>query len=155
MTDPNPTNPGTSIATLRSIGVPVTHLANPEVPDEQRLCSFGPGDEDFEELLFASEEAATKQPEQFKDTPFECVHWSAKPITFASEDTGEAVRSARLVLVSPEGETLAFASQGALRSWDLIRTCRGDGPYNPPLRIVVAKVILGGKKFTWRLRPLK
>lgn len=156
MIDPtNPTNPGTSIATLRSIGVPVTHLAKDGVADEYRLCSFGPGDDDFEDLLFGSEEEATKTPEQFLDVPFPVKHWSAKPITLKSDDTGEMFRAVRLVLISPDGDTVSFASQGALKSWDLVRTVRGDGPYDPPLKIAMSKVNLGGKKFTWRLRPVK
>lgn len=155
MTDPNLTQPETALSTLKMIGVPVTNLSREGVPDEYRLCSFGPENDDFEDLLFSTEEDATKTPEQFLDVPFPVKHWSAKPITLKSEDTGIDFRAVRLVLISPDSDTISFASIGALKSWDLVRTVRGDGPYDPPLRIAVSKVNLGGKKFTWRLRPAK
>ena len=150
-----PTNPTSALSTLKQIGIPVSHLAKEGVADEFRLCSFGTEDPDFEELLFSTEEDATKSPEQFMDAPFPVWHWSAKPVTLKSEDSGIDFRAVRLVFISPELDTLSFASIGALKSWDLIRTCRGDGPYHPPLKITVNKVNLGGKKFTWRLRPAK
>lgn len=155
MTDPNPTETTGALTPLRQIGIPVTNLSREGVPDEYRLCSFGPEDPDFEDLLFGSEEEATKTPEQFMDHPFEVRHWAAKPITLKSDDTGEMFRAVRLVLINPDGDTISFASQGALRSWDLVRTVRGEGPFDPPLKIAVSKVSLGGKKFTWRLRPVK
>lgn len=65
---------------------------------------------------------------------FRAQYYLANVVDFISE-TGEIVPLPRIVLISPDGETLAFTSEGALRSFDLIRQLLGDGPWAPPLPI--------------------
>jgi hypothetical protein len=140
---------------IREIGAPCTDLAAATCPANARLMNFGSDDPRFEELLFASEDDATKNPDQFSEIPFRVVYWTAKPIELTAEDTGEQFRAVRLVLIDDQGETVSFASAGALKSWDLIRSVRGNGPYTPALPCTFKRVSLGGKKFTWRIRPAK
>jgi len=50
---------------------------------------------------------------------------------------GEIIRAARTVLVTSDGETLAFVSDGIVDSLELLIQAVGRGPWVPPLRVAV------------------
>lgn len=85
----------------------------------------------------------TGQPTVPSDTldgvPFPVKFYYAHMVELANQRTGEIESRVRLVLVSPEGETCSFVSQGVIDSLDLIRRFKGDGPYNPPLKVKVTR----------------
>lgn len=67
------------------------------------------------------------------------------------DERGEVLYLPRVVLIGPELETLAFLSEGAIRSLDLIRSLCGQGPWRPPLPISVVPVTTRRKFRTYRL----
>lgn len=72
-------------------------------------------------------------------------------VTEYIDDDGEMIPMVRVVLIGPQMETLAFVSEGAIRSLDLIRSLCGDGPWNPPLPLSVVQVKTRRNRKTYRL----
>lgn len=72
-------------------------------------------------------------------------------VELREQATGEVHDSIRLVLISPDKKTLSFVSNGAVDSLDLIRSCMGDGPYDPPLPIKVVRQKTRGGSTVLRL----
>lgn len=64
------------------------------------------------------------------------------PITI--EETGEIQPRARVVLITREGKTLAWTSANTTKYWVMIMGLKGQGPWNPPIRVKV--VAYKGKK---------
>jgi hypothetical protein len=62
------------------------------------------------------------------------------------------MRCVRVVLISPDRETLPFTSQGVVSSLDLVRTLKGDGPYDPPINVSVRPQRTSGGFTLYRLR---
>lgn len=81
---------------------------------------------------------------------FPCRYYLARQVEFVSE-AGEAIPLPRIVLVSPDGATVAFTSDGALQSFDLIRQLCGDGPWDPPLPISAVPIRTRRNYRTFRL----
>lgn len=77
--------------------------------------------------------------DEASNTVFPTRYYLAHVCDYVAED-GEVLTMPRVVLIGPAGETMAFVSEGAIRSLDLIRTLLGDGPWNPPLPIRVQPV---------------
>jgi hypothetical protein len=71
------------------------------------------------------------------DTPFPLYGYYAHMVELRDTRTGEVKDSVRLVLVDENHITLSFVSYGAIDSLDLIRCCMGDGPFDPPLPLLV------------------
>lgn len=71
--------------------------------------------------------------------PFLMKHFFAHVVELRNQQSGELTESIRLVLIDPEGKTISFCSQGAVDSLDLIRSCLGDGPYDPPVKVRVVR----------------
>lgn len=56
-------------------------------------------------------------------------------VPLVNQRTGEVDDRVRIVLISPEGETVSCCSTGVLDSLDMIRRFEGDGPYDPPVPV--------------------
>lgn len=115
-------------------------LMSSEMPDGHMMTNIAPDDPDFEDVLFSTEEPATREWTQHTVKPFHVQWWFAKKITIEDEKTGEPQPTVRVTLISPELETLSFASLGVAASLDLLRSTRGDGPYDPALPVVFSEV---------------
>ena len=133
----------------------LTRLGADEVPVGSMAGNFGRENPDFATLLFAVEEPGTKDKEDHLAAPFEVQYWAAKKTELVSQATQEMTSSVRLVLISPTMETLAFNSTGAVESWDLVRAIHGDGPYSPPLKVLVHPVKTRTGRTLLRLRLAK
>lgn len=130
----------------------LSQMAADSVPVGTMAGNFSAADPNFATLLFAVDEPATEDKADHMTTPFLVRHWAAKKTELISERSGEATTAIRLVLVSPEGKTLAFTSAGAVDSWDLVRAVKGEGPYNPPLGVTVHPVTTRSGRTMLRLR---
>lgn len=155
MNDISKPTPGGAITLQQTLPQPTQELASAAVPVGTRILPFGPDHPKFAEWLFASEETATRDPDQFTQAPFNLVAWVAKAVELPDQETGETIRAARLVLIDDHGETVSFASIGAVSSLDLLRHLWGDGPYDParPVLFKREKTRLGRQ--LWRIRPAK
>lgn len=82
---------------------------------------------------------ATSQPtvpvEGARDIPFPMKWYYCHLVPLVNNATGEVDDRIRVVLISPEGETLACMSAGVIDSLDMIRRFEGDGPYDPPIPV--------------------
>lgn len=130
----------TAIASIGLLQHPCSELLANNVQDGSYLFSFDPSDPESEPLFMLCEDEASREWTQHITEPFLVQHWAAKRVPLAERDGDSASIGVRLVLIDPQGETLAFVSKGALQSWDIIRQLRGDGPYNPPIRIIVKQI---------------
>ena len=64
----------------------------------------------------------------------EVRNWFIHEVEFTNEETGESVKTLRTVLVSPDGEAIAFVSQGVAGGIQQIHSEFGLEPLDPPLR---------------------
>lgn len=88
--------------------------------------------------------------DEMGDKVFPTKYYLAHVAEFVDEG-GEVWPMPRVVLIGPAGETLAFVSEGAIRSLDLIRSLCGDGPWDPPLPISVVQIKTRRSFRTYRL----
>lgn len=144
----------TAMATQSLVEVPCLSLLRPEVAEGQMLWSFDPTDPQNEALVYLVDGQATREWTQHVSEPFQFVAWTAKAVMVESTETGELVRAVRIVLIDNNRDTLAFASTGVAASLDLIRTLRGDGPYDPPIPLVVLPLKTRGGRQTLKLIPV-
>lgn len=86
----------------------------------------------------------------FGDRTFPAKYYLAHVADFVAPD-GEILPMPRMVLIAPDGQTLSFVSEGAIRSMDLIRSLCGDDPWDPPLQISVVPRKTRRGFFTYRL----
>lgn len=90
-------------------------------------------------LVLKAQNQPTVPSESVEKTPFPVKYYYAHQVELTNQRTGEAEERTRLVLISPEHETCSFVSAGVLDSLDLLRRFKGDGPYDPPLRVMAAR----------------
>lgn len=90
-------------------------------------------------LVMKCQSQPTVPTDSMLNVPFPCKYYYAHPVEMNDQRTGEVLDRVRLVLVSPEGETCSFVSQGVIDSLDIVRRFKGDGPYNPPVRFKVSR----------------
>lgn len=81
---------------------------------------------------------------------FPTKYYLAHVAEFVAED-GEIIPMPRVVLIAPDGQTLSFVSEGGIRSFDLIRSLCGNGPWDPPLQISVVPRKTRRGFYTYRL----
>ena len=96
------------------------------------------GDEAFA-LVLKAQNQPTIPGESLEQTPFPVKYYYAHQVELTNQRTGEVEERTRLVLISPELETCSFVSGGVLDSLDLLRRFKGDGPYDPALRVMAAR----------------
>lgn len=130
----------TATLALGAITQPACGLMADDVAAGNYLFSFDPADPANERLIFAIDDTSTYEAEQFLAKPFNLVNWAVKKIMMPDQETGEMRPQCRTTLIDDKSETLSFVSIGVLLSLDLIRTLRGDGPYDPPIPTIVKSV---------------
>jgi hypothetical protein len=80
---------------------------------------------------------------------FPLRYWFLHQVGIQQED-GEIVQVIRTVLFDPSGNAYSFSSEGVYASLKLLIQSMGDGPYDPPLSIVVReKSVRSGRAFYW------
>lgn len=106
-------------------GGAVAHNLRDVTPMEQaRLLSLAIGSADL-----------TK--EDLLNKTIDLRHWVVHRVAVTDERTGETRDAVRTVIITPEGRTASFVSDGVARSLALIVQVLGPGPYNPPVRLDV------------------
>lgn len=143
----------TAIRTQTLVEVPVLGLIREEVPDGSMIFSFDPNIPANEPLIFLTDGEATRDVDQHLVHPFNLVNWVVKKILIPHLETGELSPAVRVVLIDDENETLSFSSVGVAASLDLIRTLRGDGPYEPPIPVTFSRVKTRRGFNTIKMRP--
>lgn len=130
----------TAIALASVVSQPCLTMIGDTIPVGSYLLGFDPSGPDGERLLYSADDNATREANQHFSEPFYFTTWACKKVLIRDSKTGGEVPAVRTVLFDPEFETLAFVSEGALASLDMIRTRKGDGPYDPPIPVVVKEV---------------
>lgn len=120
-------------------------LASDTVPLGSMLFNFDPMNEENFGLSDMIGDPATREHNQHEKEPFQMVYWGCKKVMLASKGDQPERPGVRTVLVSGDGETLEFVSKGVLSALDDIRMKYGDGPYDPPLPIIVRQIRLPNK----------
>lgn len=92
--------------------------------------------------------------ESLSEEPFAFSHFYAHVVYPMDAATGEVQRCVRVVLMSPGGQTTSFTSGGVIDSLDMIRRSLGDGPYDPPLMVKLARIKTRHKRTIFRLEVL-
>jgi hypothetical protein len=130
----------TAVALQSVVEAPAIALLVDTVPIGSSLLGFDPEAPDGEKLLYQMDDNPTREPNQHTTEPFHVVTWGVKKVAVRDGQSGEMLPAVRTVLFDPDCETLAFVSQGALLSLDMLRTRYGDGPYQPPIPCVIKEV---------------
>lgn len=91
-------------------------------------------------LLMKAVGRSTHEIEKLAGAPFTTRHVFVHQVEIENEATGELVQTARTVLISPNGETLAFCSAGILRWIGWVADVWGRPPWSPPLGLAVRQV---------------
>ncbi len=131
----------------------LSSLFEDNVPAGFECANFNRETPGFARLIFSCDEPATNDKADHLSEPFDVVYWHAKRIDLPNDKTGDLEPAVRLTLIGPEGETLSLVSSGAIDSMDRVRQIFGDGPYNPPLPLLVAPIQTKTKRTLVRLRP--
>ena len=86
---------------------------------------------------------ASSQPtmpiDQATGKPFPMKWYYCHAVPLVNQQTGEVDDRVRIVLISPDGQTVSCCSTGVLDSLDMIRRYEGDGPYDPPIMVKFAE----------------
>lgn len=127
----------TAVSAVGALTNPVAGLLAPDVAEGSYILSFDPTDVRNESLLFSVDSESECEAEDFIHKPFPIVNWAAKRVNLTDPETGEVTAHIRVTLIDGAGTTLSFVSIGIAASLDLIRTLRGDGPYDPPYCVYV------------------
>ena len=144
----------TAVVTGSLVESPCLALLRDEVPEGAMIFSFDPTSEENEDKVFDADANGTKDWVQHTEHPFSMVHWVAKRILMPRPDSTDVQPCIRIVLIDSEGETISFVSIGIAASLDLIRTLRGDGPYDPPIPVVFARIKTSSGRQTIKMRPI-
>jgi len=145
-------NRNTAVSAAGILQQPAVAMTSESIPEGSYLFGFEPTIPANEHWVFAADAEATKEPNQCYSEPFQLVTWAVKRINITDLEGGPDIVHARLILIDPNDETLSFVSVGALGSLDLIRTLRGDGPYDPPIPIIVQEAKTRGNFRVYKLR---
>src|SRR4029453_11046358 len=129
----------TAIGIGGAVEQPVLALMADTVAVGTYLFGFDPSDPENERFIFAADGNATREANQHYAEPFQLYTWAAKRIALQSDDNGEAIQHVRLTLLQKDGESLSFVSVATLQSRALIRALRGDGPFDPPIPVIVTE----------------
>lgn len=98
-------------------------------------------------LAYKCMTAADTPNEKLKDEVFIVENIFIHEVTLLDEETGERMNIPRTVLVSPDGKTTAFVSQGILSSIQNLAMLYGMPPWKPGLKVML-KESKTRKKFT-------
>lgn len=132
----------------------VADLVPDTVPVGSMILGFNPVDPEHEADVLAVDDDKTREWTQHTTEPFLLRTWGAHKVEKPDEETGEVRVWVRVVLIDAAGDTLSFGSKGILRSLDLLRALRGDGPYDPPLPIIIHHIPLADGKQYLKIRLL-
>jgi hypothetical protein len=124
-----------------------------EIPEGAMLWSFDPTVPANEELVYCVDGEGTREWTQHVEHGFGLVNWAAKKVLIPNETTGDLTAAIRVTLIDKDRETLCFVSTGIAASLDLLRTFRGDGPYEPPIFVVFRQVKTRRGFATLKMRP--
>lgn len=110
---------------------------------------------EFEDCAFSVADPATDTWEKHTEKPFLLWTWFAKRVILLNEETGAPATCVRITLIDPTFATLHFVSNGITESLDMIRSLRGDGPYEPPLPVVFSEISTKPPRKMLRMRILR
>ena len=144
----------TAVTASSLVDVPVLSLLREEVPDGTLIFGFDPAVPVHEAWIFAADGDGTREVDQHLEHPFGLHTWVAKRVKIPDIDTGDETVGVRITLIDDEGETLTFVSVGIAASLDLIRTLRGDGPYQPVIPVIFKRVKTRRGFNTIKMRPV-
>lgn len=144
----------TAVATTSLVGTPCLSLLRDECAEGASIWSFDPSLPVNEPLVWLVDLPGTREWTQHVAEPFGLVQWAVKRIMMTNDETGEELPALRVVLIGAGEETMSFVSTGIAASLDLIRTLRGDGPYEPEIPVIVVPVKTRHGFNTLKLRPV-
>lgn len=148
-------NRNTAILATSLVENSCRNLTRDEVPVGAAVWGFDPTDPANEPQVFAADDPGTREWTQHTTEPFNLRSWVAKKIELTDPETGTVSTAVRTSIFDNEGESMTFVSVGIIASLDLFRTLRGDGPYEPPIPVVVSQVKTRSGFSTLKLRPVQ
>lgn len=86
-----------------------------------------------------------------RDMPFHTTDVLVHEVQVANRETGEITQAVRCVLISSDGKTISFVSNGVLGSLRNIIQLFGRPPWDPPLKLFVRDVNTRGGYRTYNL----
>lgn len=78
--------------------------------------------------------------ETLRTEPFFVKNIFIHGVTLTNEETGETKESRRAVLINPEGETVAFVSEGVISSLQNLTGLFGLPPWEPAIPVMMKEV---------------
>lgn len=145
--------PTTAIRLSEMVAAPIASLLDDGVRDNSLLLGFDAKSPEGEAWLFAMEDDASEEPGDYRDKPFPMISWGAKRVPLYDDQSRDYLPVVRVVLIGDGGRTLAFTSDGVVASLDMIRALKGDGPFQPPLNVIVREVTTRRGYRLYKLQP--
>lgn len=119
------------------------------------LSNIAQDDPDGDALFMRTLGEADYAAEDMFGIEFELTRWIVMPVTWESDDNGEARQGLRTILIDSQGRTASFGSDGIVKSLDMLIARRGPGPWNPPIKIKLAQIKLKSGHRTYALELVR
>ena len=88
---------------------------------------------------------------QLDGEAFELVYWAAEGSLYNGEDDDEPREGVRLALWDKDGVMFRTTSMGVIRQLDRIIAFRGEGPYDPPMKLRITPAETSGGRRTYNV----
>jgi hypothetical protein len=95
-------------------------------------------------LVMRCQGQASDKVEDWWNKPFPTKWLFACPASKTDEKTGEITEWTQVTLLSPEGRSLSFGSNGVLKSLRWILALKGRGPWNPAIGLIPKQIAIAG-----------
>lgn len=104
--------------------------------------------------ILAAMMSAGDNPAEWVNKEIELANVTMHPIQFVNKETGEEVKTVRVLLHLKGGEIIDFRSEGILKSLYLIFRFKGKPPYKAPVRLLLERIPLDAGRSMYSLRPV-
>jgi hypothetical protein len=126
-----PTNSGTLMKVIA-----------PDYTGPRVLSSIPDDDENALRLAVAAQNFPDFKGDNLGAEFFQMVHWMIEAVEYEDSTTKEVRPGVRVTLFDDAGRTLGSSSEALVRALDTIIRIKGDGPYEPPIRIGITPIVL-------------
>lgn len=142
--------PGTALVTgTTQLIVPRAWYA--EVADEHIISTYPMDSTEGRVAIFLALEDECQAAAERINTVLDVQHVVMHSIEITDEDTGETKPEVRTVVVCGDGSKVAFVSRQVCKFFARLTMLGRPGPWNPPLKLMLRRVPMGGSHSGYRL----
>jgi Phage Single-stranded DNA-binding protein len=147
---PPANKPGTALVTgTTQLIVPRAWYA--EVADNHIISTYPMDSTDGRLAIFQALEDECQAAAERINTVLEVQHVVMHSVEINDEGTGEQKPEVRTVVVCGDGSRVAFVSRQVCKFFARLTMLGRPGPWNPPLKLLLKRVPMGGSHSGYRL----